>query len=96
VWGPHGAIELVEREACLRRGPKVARVWVAANYRRKGLATSLICEAANHLGVDPQALGWELPLTAGGSAIVRRFSPVSFSGCCDAFTLREVLSDPGA
>ena len=92
AWGSHGSIELVGREAISRRGPKIARVWVAANYRRKGLATSLIIEASNHLGVDSQMLGWELPFTEGGSAIVRKFSPVAFMGCCDGFTLREVLN----
>lgn len=54
AWGPHGSVELVEREALSRREPKVARVWVAANHRRKGLATSLILESARHLEVDPK------------------------------------------
>ncbi len=96
AWGPHGSVEIVEREALSRTSPKVARVWVASNYRRKGLATSLIIEASKHLGVDTQMLGWELPFTEGGSAVVRKFSPVAFLGCCDAFTLREVLNASSA
>ncbi len=98
AWGPDGqSIEAVERKALLRIGPKVARVWVAANYRRKGLATSLIIKASEHLGVDPQTLGWELPFTESGSAVVRKFSPAAFLGCCDAFTLsHQVLAASSA
>lgn len=96
AWGPRGSLELVEQQALSHRGPKVARVWVAANHRRKGLVISLILEAATHLGVDPQEFGWELPFTEGGSAVVRKFSPAAFLGCCDGFTLREVLSATAA
>jgi len=92
AWGSNGSVKLMEQEALLRTSPKVARIWVAANYRRKGLATSLIIETSKHLGVDTQMLGWELPFTESGSAVVRKFSPVAFLGSCDAFTLREVLN----
>jgi hypothetical protein len=54
---------------------KIARVWLAANYRGSGLGSDLIRAVAAHEGCRPDELGWELPFTASGAALVRRASP---------------------
>lgn len=54
---------------------KIARVWLAANYRGSGLGSDLIRAVAAHEGCRLDELGWELPFTASGAALVRRASP---------------------
>ncbi len=93
AWNPSGAIELLANNALQRQGFKIARVWVAADYRRQGIMNWLVPVTANHLGVEIAQLGWELPFTDSGAALVRKVSPSTFLGSCDGFTLREVLSE---
>lgn len=80
-WGVDGAFELIDSEPSLRRGPKVARAWVAAQYRRSGLAKNLILAATTHLSVDVSLLGWELPFTKPGRHLALSISPREFWGC---------------
>ncbi|HJW87149.1 MAG TPA: GNAT family N-acetyltransferase [Candidatus Brocadiaceae bacterium] len=90
-WKADSTIELLEDEPLRRQGLKIGRVWIAANYRRKGLVTQLVEVAAQHLSVKVSNLGWELPFTASGCEFVRRISPHMFLGCGDQFALRKSL-----
>ena len=91
-WATDGAIDLFEDTALSRRGPKVGRVWVAASYRGKGLSVQLVEVAAGHLAVAPSELGWELPFTPAGRALVRHFCQSSFLGCGDVYSLTKALN----
>ena len=91
-WGRDGAVELIEKRQIPNPKPTICRVWVAADYRKKGLAVSLITEECKHLNVSPQMLGWVLPFTTGGQAVARKFSPDNFFGHCDPYTLQDVLN----
>ena len=89
AWLPHGAPTLEDPQPLLRRGPKIARVWVAKDFQRKGLAIRLVTVALRHLDVEATSLGWELPFSSAGSKVVQRVSAERFLGCCDRFTLRQ-------
>lgn len=88
-WRADGTVELIDSEPSLRRGPKVARAWVAVEYRRNGLAKGLVLAAATHLSVDVSILGWELPFTKPGRHLARSISPREFWGCGDTGSLLE-------
>jgi len=96
-WKADGAIELLGQEALLRRGPKVARVWVAGEYRRKRVSIELLQLSVQHWSVEVSALGWELPFTPSGAALVQRILPTLFLGCGDRYSLYHSLTTaPGA
>jgi hypothetical protein len=91
TWSDNGAIKLVEDKPLSMRGPKIGRVWVASECRRIGLATQLVGLAAQHLDAELLELGLELPFTQEGATFVRRLFPGPFLGCCDRFTLQQVV-----
>lgn len=84
-------VELVSKQPLLETRPTIARVWIAANYRKKGLAKQLICCAALNLGIEENAFCWEMPFTAQGAALARSFYPYLFLGSCDNYTLHQLL-----
>jgi hypothetical protein len=90
-WRPGGPPELVGSRAIMRTGPKVARVWVAKDYRGRGLATELTLEVLRQLPCAIEAIGWEMPFTPGGRALVRRLRETEFLGCGDPHSLQQVL-----
>ncbi len=91
-WRVDGTIELLQNEALLHRGPKVGRVWVASEKRCRGFSARLIEVAAQHLGVEVPALGWELPFSPAGMALVRHLLPSTFYGCGDCYALRQAIN----
>ena len=86
-WNEHGYIARDGAAPILRRGPMVARIWVAQSERRSGLGLRMTSLALQHLGVAAGTVGWEFPFTESGSAIVRRLCPDVFLVGCDAMTL---------
>ena len=91
AWTPDGSLSLIDLEASICRTYRIARVWTAASYRRRGLALQLIHAAANHLGYGSEGLGLELPFTQDGAYLVKRLCPDEFWGCGASFTLHESL-----
>lgn len=71
---------------------KIARVWLAANYRHRGLALEMLRAIAAYDGLAVQDLGWELPFTDAGSALVRRICPdVVLGSAGDGHTMAIAL-----
>jgi hypothetical protein len=91
-WRADGSIELRGERASLRQGHKIARVWTAANFRRRGLALRLIQIASRALSIRTEDFGWEIPFTAGGTLLVKRLCPESFWGCGSPYSLNETLN----
>lgn len=91
-WRVDGTIELLQNEALSHRGPNVGRVWVAQEQRRRGFSARLIEVAAQHLAVEVPALGWELPFSPDGMALVRHLLPSTFYGCGNRYTLRQAIN----
>lgn len=52
----------------------VAQIFVCADARRTGIATSLVEEAARHHGIAAHRLAWESPLSEGGYALAESFT----------------------
>ncbi len=52
----------------------VRAVYTAGGHQRKGIARSLALRFARDLGVEPTALVWDGPVTAGGAALVKSIS----------------------
>ena len=52
--------------------------WVLESEQRKGLCGQVIHIVARHLGVTPLELGWTLPFTTGGGALVRGLTKGGF------------------
>lgn len=90
-WRADGTVARVGDGPSLRRGRKIARVWAAAEYQRRGLSRGLVGAAASHLSINVSALGWELPFSEPGGYFVRSISPREFWGCGDAFALEQAL-----
>ena len=74
----------------------VARIWTAASYRRRKLASSLLRETANYYKLACEELGWELPLTKVGASLLRTVVPGRWLGRGDAFALQQTLEEYGA
>lgn len=87
-----GRIELVDRAAVVETLPVIARVWIAADYRSRGLARGLLLFAIANCAATTATVCWELPFTAGGEALVRSLLPKSFRGSCDAYQMGQVLA----
>lgn len=90
-WGDEGAIKLIDRKAHDLGIQKIARVWVAKEYRQRGIGSSLVKEVAKFLGYDVPDIGWELPLTEDGFALLRKLIPSEWWGRGDGFALQETL-----
>ena len=57
----------------------IGMVWVHAKYRRKGLATHLIRNAATFLGLKVHDIGWYTPFTDSSELLARKLCPSHFS-----------------
>ena len=81
AWTPESGFQPSETNRAPFSGPKVTRIWIAASYRRRGLAKWLIQEVGKHLKCDVQSLGWEMPLTESGKSLVKSVCAEEFLGC---------------
>ena len=92
-WTPEGSIEMRDEKALTHRRCKVARVWTAGAYRRRGLALHLVQLASRLLSCGVGEMGWELPFTRSGEGLVKRLCPDAFWRGGDRYTLARGL-DP--
>lgn len=84
-------LELLDPPIDRQHRRKVARVWVAANHRGKGLGAALVHAVADHHGIALTELGWELPFTGAGAGLVRDLNIDVCLGSGDRFSLHEAL-----
>lgn len=71
---------------------KIARVWLAANYRHQGIAIDMLRAIASHGGIDILDFGWELPFTDAGGALARPICPDAVLGSAgDGFMVAIAL-----
>lgn len=92
-WLSQGKIALNTRDASTDLRPVVWRVWVAKNYRRRGIASGLLRLIAAGENRDLSDFGWQLPLTVAGAHLVKTVVPGDWFGDGDPFDLREMLQD---
>ena len=91
AWNTDGTIAQIDQTPSIHRSYKIARVWTAAGYRRKGLAVRLVQTVSHLLPCQISDLGWELPFTQAGGSLVKRLCPDSWWGCGDQMTLWKTL-----
>lgn len=88
-WIEDGSLVRISNEPLQIRVHVVARVWVAADMRRRGLGRRLVDCALAHIGESPMNIGWVLPFTESGSALVKDMCPTQLHVSCDPWTLRQ-------
>jgi GNAT superfamily N-acetyltransferase len=91
-WDFSRRFKLVDEAPLLRCGFKVARVWVAPERRRRGLALQLLGVTSTHLDCPIAELGWELPFSVDAESLMRRVLPSALLGCGESHTLYETLA----
>ena len=94
-WTGDGRLTVSGKAASLERRRTVARVWIAAAYRRRGLAAGLLKATARYFRVECAELGWELPLTESGALLLRSLLPENWFGRGDLSSLRQTLDTFG-
>ena len=85
TWNSEDYVLIWETNDDFVSGPKISRVWTAGSYRHQGLAKWLTFEVGKHLDCNVQNLGWEMPFTINGKALVKSVCPKCFLGCGDAY-----------
>lgn len=92
-WAKQGSQDLIQLDPPQADidSLKIARVWLAANYRGQGLALGMLRAIAALEEVCLQDLGWELPFTAAGAVLARAACPNVVLGAGDGFSLQETL-----
>jgi hypothetical protein len=85
-WNSEGEYQVSDSNVIVHSGPKIVRVWIAASYRRGGLAKWLIDEVGKDLNCDVPNLGWEMPLTDSGNLLVKALCADGFLGCGDVYS----------
>jgi len=90
-WRENLRLELVGTEQLPDQRQKVSRVWVANQFRRRGIARGLIDSVATLFRRRAHELGWELPLTTDGRRLLRTLVPGDLFGHGDTFALEETL-----
>lgn len=60
----------------------INRVWVAPNYRGRGIASALISSIELKLSIKAAELGWVLPLTETGEKLRRAICKNKFFAAC--------------
>lgn len=84
-WDKEGGVYPSEHIDSEDKRVKIARIWIAQNYRRQRWANWLINEISDYTGCATQDLIWEMPLTANGASFIKSMYPEAFSGCGDVF-----------
>ena len=94
TWTHEGTVQLLDRTP--HRGPlqKIGRVWVAKAYRRRDIASLMVKAVVEILGYEVSDIGWELPLTEDGAALLQKLVPSKWWGRGDTFALRDTLDAP--
>ena len=94
AWTHEGTAQLLDRNPY--RGPrqKIGRVWVAKAYRRRSIGSLMVRAVVEFLGYEVSDIGWELPLTEDGSALLQKLVPSKWWGRGDSFALQNTLDAP--
>lgn len=92
TWTDEGTIQIMDGSP--HRGPrqKIGRVWVAKGYRRHGIASLMVKAVAKTLGYQISDMGWELPLTSDGAALLRTTGSSIWWGRGDTSALQNTLA----
>ena len=94
TWTHDATVQLIDSTP--HRGPrqKIGRVWVAKAYRRCGIGSLMVNAVVEFLGYEVSDIGWELPLTEDGAALLQKLVPSKWWGRGDYFALRDTLDAP--
>lgn len=92
IWSANGTPKLLNKKAYRVTRQKIGRIWVAKGYRRQGIGALMTKTVVRHLGYDLSDIGWELPLTEDGTALLRRLVPLKWWGRGDSFAVQETIS----
>ena len=66
----------------------IKMIWLAVNYRSRGLAKNIVESSIKHLNQDLSSVGWEAPFSKQGLAFVKSLCPDGFR----AFKTRYSMS----
>lgn len=87
-----GKFRLLDVSPVQCRISKVSRIWIAADCRRRRLGLAFLKLVLAHNYVQPDAVGWEMPLTVEGTELVRALCANEFLACGDGDTIAECTS----
>jgi GNAT superfamily N-acetyltransferase len=90
-WTNRGKAELIINEANLDERIVIARVWVAKNHQRKGLARRMIETVATTENHGIGNMTYQLPFTSAGTCLIQAIVPDMWYGDGDVFDLQDVL-----
>ncbi|GBE04670.1 hypothetical protein BMS3Abin10_00286 [bacterium BMS3Abin10] len=90
-WIGQGKAELISKEANLDERIVIARIWIAKNYQRKGLARRLIEVVATTEKQEVSNMTYQLRFTAAGTCLIQALVPDTWYGDGDAFDLQDIL-----
>ncbi len=90
-WIGQGKAELISKEANLDERIVIARIWIAKNYQRKGLARRLIEVVVTTENQEISNMTYQLPFTAAGTCLIQALVPDTWYGDGDAFDLQDIL-----
>lgn len=93
-WVSPNRATLISHYADSERRHVVARVWIAASYRRQGLARQLLHFCIDSAGTTAASVTFQLPFTPQGQRLVHSMLPDQWFGDGDAFDLDGVLRPP--
>lgn len=71
-WGDEFAERVTQRRTC------IDMVWVAQEWRRKGIAHSLLTIISEFMLTNAQSFAWSSPFSKEGAALVKHFCPVRY------------------
>lgn len=90
-WIGQGKAELISNEANLEKRVVIARLWIAKNYRKKGLARRLIKVVGKTENQETRNMTYQLPFTSAGSCLIQSLVPDTWYGEGDASDLQDIL-----
>ena len=94
-WTDDGSLRLLDDASILEPRLKVARVWIAGAFRRRGLGSHMLRATAGYFQMRCEDLAWELPLTSDGARLVRSVLPGEWLGRGDTWALHLTLKQFG-
>ena len=94
-WTGDGSLRLLDKLSILEPRLTVARVWIARDFRGRGLGSHMLRATADYLKMPCEKLAWELLLTSDGAKLGRSVSPGEWLGRGDTGTLLQTLEQFG-
>lgn len=90
-WQSANKAQLLSREADQQRRKLLARVWLAFEFRRRGVGYLFVHHIAAGEGTDAGHMTFQLPLSPDGIRLVQRLVPSEWFADGDAFELDGIL-----